>query len=130
MSSSGALVLLADGGAAGAAIASPIDSSGVIYDCYSNTTTSGRPAILLHDAGTNYSSSTTAIKRSQQGPAGSAGAHCDRRDPLGRKATLAARDQPGRREPLTRGDRLAFDGTHMWVANPGDDISMRLRASG
>ena len=68
-----ALALLAGGTAAGAAIASPTDSSGVIYGCYTTKALNGSHALVLQDVGTTCPSGTTAINWNQQGPAGPAG---------------------------------------------------------
>ena len=69
-----AFVLLAAAAAAGAAIASPIDSSGVIHACYANPTGNAQHAILLENSGTPCPAGMTAISWNQQEPAGPAGA--------------------------------------------------------
>jgi len=69
-----ALALVAGGTAAGAAIAGPIDSSGVIHGCYTNRALHGSHVFVLQDAGTKCPHGTTAISWNQQGPAGPAGA--------------------------------------------------------
>jgi hypothetical protein len=69
-----ALVLLAGGTAAGAAIASgPVDGSGVIHGCWTNTAINGSHAFILQDAGTACPNGTTAISWNQTGPQGPAG---------------------------------------------------------
>ncbi len=67
------LALVAGGTAAGAAVAGPIDSSGVIHGCYYPATTSGSHKVVLQNTGTNCPSGSTAIKWNQIGPAGPAG---------------------------------------------------------
>ncbi len=67
-----ALALAAGTGAATAAIMSsrtPVDSSGVIHGCYTNTAANGSHAFRLQDAGTSCRKGTTAIAWNQQGPA-------------------------------------------------------------
>lgn len=66
-------VLLAGGGAAFAAVAGPIDSSGVIYGCYTTASIRGSHALVLQDTGTSCPAGTTAIQWNQTGPAGPAG---------------------------------------------------------
>jgi hypothetical protein len=68
-----ALALVAGGTVAGAAIAGPIDSSGVIYGCYTTKAVNGSHALVLQDVGTTCPSGTTAIKWNQQGPQGATG---------------------------------------------------------
>jgi hypothetical protein len=74
ISAGAGLVLLAGGTTAGAAIAGPVDGSGVIHGCWTNTAINGTHVIVLQDAGTNCPKGTTAISWNQQGPAGPAGA--------------------------------------------------------
>lgn len=73
ISSTSTLALLAGGTAAGAVIAGPVDSSGVIYGCYTAKAVTGSHAVVLQDAGTACPSGTTAIQWNQQGPNGPAG---------------------------------------------------------
>lgn len=68
-----ALALVAGGTAAAAAVASPIDSGGVIHGCYYPATTAGSHKVVLQDTGTNCPSGTTPIKWNQTGPAGPTG---------------------------------------------------------
>lgn len=68
------LIVLAAGTAAGAAIAGPVDGSGVIHGCYISQELDGSHVFFLQDAGTNCPKGTTAITWNQQGPAGPAGA--------------------------------------------------------
>ena len=68
-----ALALIAGGTAAGAAIAGPIDGSGVIHGCWSNAAINGSHVFVLQDAGTACPNRTTAISWNQQGPAGPTG---------------------------------------------------------
>jgi hypothetical protein len=69
-----ALVLVAGGTAAGAAVAAgPVDGSGVIHGCYTNAAINGSHALVLQDAATNCPRGTTAISWNVQGPAGPAG---------------------------------------------------------
>jgi hypothetical protein len=67
-----ALALAAGSTAAYAAIATPIDSSGVIHGCY-YPATGGSHKVVLQDVGTRCPSGTTAIKWNQQGPPGPQG---------------------------------------------------------
>ena len=63
-----AIVLVTAGTAAGATIASgPVDSSGVIHGCWTNTAIHGSHAFVLQDAGTTCPRGTTAISWNQQG---------------------------------------------------------------
>jgi hypothetical protein len=70
-----AVVLVAGGGTALAAAASsgPVDSSGVIYGCYTNGAVNGTHAIVLQDAGSNCPKGTTSVSWNEQGPAGDTG---------------------------------------------------------
>jgi hypothetical protein len=71
----GATIALAAGSTtAYAAIAGPVDGSGVIHGCWTNTAVNGTHVFVLQDAGTNCPKGTTAISWNQQGPAGPAGA--------------------------------------------------------
>ena len=74
ISAASAFVLLAAGATAGAAVAGPIDSSGVIYGCF---TTKGSPGgwhtLVLQDVGTTCPPNETAIKWNQTGPQGPTG---------------------------------------------------------
>ena len=65
-----AFVLLAAGTTAGATIAGPADSSGVIHACYANPTSNGQHAILLRNVGTSCPTGMTAISWNQTGPPG------------------------------------------------------------
>jgi hypothetical protein len=67
------LALMAGATAAGAAVAGPIDSAGVIHGCYYPATTSGSHKVVLQNVGTSCPSSTTAINWNQKGPAGPPG---------------------------------------------------------
>lgn len=74
ISAGAGLVLLAGGTTAGAAIAAgPVDGSGVIHGCWTNTAINGSHVFVLQDAGTTCPKGTTAISWNQQGPAGPAG---------------------------------------------------------
>jgi hypothetical protein len=73
LTSAGALALVAGGTAAGAAIAGPVDGSGVIHACYTTAAVKGSHAVVLQDAGSSCPSGTTAVSWNQQGPAGAAG---------------------------------------------------------
>lgn len=70
---SGFALLAAGATTADAAITGPIDSSGIIHACYSNTTANGRHAVLLEDVGTSCPKGMTAITWNQKGPQGPAG---------------------------------------------------------
>ena len=92
ISAGAGLALLAGGTTAGAAIASgPIDSSGVIHGCWTNTAINGSHAFVLQDAGTTCPKGTTAISWNQQGPAGPAGPQ----GPQGPKGDAGAQGPPG-----------------------------------
>src|SRR5689334_18745636 len=73
ISTASGFVLLAAGTTAGAAIAGPIDGSGVIYGCYTTKGNMGSHNLVLQDVGTTCPSNTTAIKWNQTGPQGPAG---------------------------------------------------------
>jgi hypothetical protein len=88
ISAGAGLALLAGGTAAGAAIASPIDSSGVIYGCFTTKAINGSHVLVLQDVGTTCPSGTTAIQWNQQGPAGPVG-------PQGPKGDTGATGPPG-----------------------------------
>jgi hypothetical protein len=57
-----ALILLAAGTTAGAAITGPVDGSGVISRCYTTKALNGSHVLVLQDAGTTCPAGTTAIK--------------------------------------------------------------------
>jgi len=67
------IALVAGSTAAYAAIATPIDSSGVIHACY-YPATAGSHKVVLQNVGTRCPRGTTAIKWNQKGPAGPVGA--------------------------------------------------------
>jgi len=73
MIATGATIALIGTGTAYAAVAGPIDSSGVIHGCYYPATTGGSHKVVLQDTGTTCPSGTTAIKWNQKGPAGPPG---------------------------------------------------------
>src|SRR5690349_13294517 len=76
ISAASGFMLLAAGTAAGAAIAGPIHSAGVIYGCYYKANNAGSHTLVLQDVGTACPTNTTAIKWNQtglQGPAGPTG---------------------------------------------------------
>jgi hypothetical protein len=68
-----AIALVAGSTTAYAAIAGPVDSSGVIHGCYTDKAINGTHVFVLQDAGTNCPKGTTAISWNQQGAAGPAG---------------------------------------------------------
>ena len=68
------VALVAGSTTAYAAIAGPIDGSGVIHGCYTNKALNGSHLLVLQDASTTCPGGTTAISWNQQGPAGPAGA--------------------------------------------------------
>jgi hypothetical protein len=70
-----ALALAAGASVATAAVMSstPVDSSGVIHGCWSNTALNGSHVFVLQDAGTSCPKGTTAISWNEQGPAGATG---------------------------------------------------------
>lgn len=73
----GACVILILGTGSTAAYAaltgSPVDSSGMIHGCWTNTAINGTHVFVLQDAGTTCPKGTTAISWNQQGPPGPAG---------------------------------------------------------
>ena len=73
ISAASGFVLLTAGATAGAAVAGPIDPSGVIHACYANSTTNGQHAVLLQDVGSSCPNGMTAITWNQKGPQGPAG---------------------------------------------------------
>jgi hypothetical protein len=83
-----ALALMAGSAAAYAAIATPIDSSGVIHACY-YPATGGSHRIVLQNAGTRCPSGTTAVKWNQKGPAG----------PIGQPGPPGLQGPPGQQGP-------------------------------
>jgi len=62
ISGASALILLAAGTTAGAAITGPVDGSGVISGCYTTKALNGSHVLGLQDAGTTCPAGTTAIK--------------------------------------------------------------------
>jgi len=68
------VALVAGSTTAYAAIAGPVDGSGVIHGCYTNKALNGSHALVLQDTGTTCPGGTTAISWNQQGAAGPAGA--------------------------------------------------------
>jgi hypothetical protein len=73
ISAASGLVLLAGGAAAGAAVAGPIDSSGVVHGCYYPADKNGTHQVVLQDTGTTCPRGTTAITWNQTGPQGPIG---------------------------------------------------------
>jgi hypothetical protein len=74
ISAASGFVLLATGATAGAAIAGPVDSAGVIYGCYTTkANAAGSHTLVLEDVGSTCPPNTTAIKWNQTGPQGPAG---------------------------------------------------------
>ncbi len=70
----GAVLVLAGGGTAAAAIvSSPVSNSGVINGCYANVAVNGSHLFVLQDQGTNCPKGTTPVTWNQAGPAGPAG---------------------------------------------------------
>ena len=65
--------LVAGSTTAYAAIAGPIDGSGVIHGCYTNKALNGSHVLVLQDASTTCPGGTTAISWNQRGPAGANG---------------------------------------------------------
>jgi len=70
-----ALVLTAGASVATAAVMSggPVDSSGVVHGCYTNTAHKGSHVFVLQDAGTSCPKGATAVSWNEQGPAGTSG---------------------------------------------------------
>lgn len=94
MIATGATIALIGTGTAYAAVAGPIDSSGVIHGCYYPATTAGSHKIVLQNTGTTCPSGTTAIKWNQTGPAGPAGPPGPP-GPQGPKGDTGAQGPPG-----------------------------------
>jgi len=69
-----ALALVAGGTAAGAAIAGPIDGSGVIHACYFKPDQNGSSQVVLQDASTACPKNSTQITWNHTGPQGPQGA--------------------------------------------------------
>jgi Collagen triple helix repeat (20 copies) len=70
------LVLAAGSSIASAAVmssASPVDSSGVIHGCWTNSAIKGSHVFVLQDVGSSCPNGTTAISWDEQGPAGATG---------------------------------------------------------
>jgi len=93
----GATIALIGTGTAYAAVAGPIDSSGVIHGCYYPATTGGSYKVVLQNTGTNCPSGTTAIKWNQTGPAGPPGPQglTGPPGPQGLKGDTGAQGPPG-----------------------------------
>jgi hypothetical protein len=112
------VALVAGGTAAAAAVAGPIDSSGVIHGCYYPATTSASHKVVLQDTGTNCPSGTTAIKWNQTGPVGPQGP-AGPPGPQGPKGDTGAQGPPGISHGYTyfrafaagTGPQVAADGT-------------------
>ena len=110
ISAGAGFALLAAGTTAGAAIAGgPIDSSGVIHGCWTNTAVNGTHVFVLQDAGTTCPKGTTAISWNQRGPAGPAGSQ----GPQGPKGDTGGQGPPGSQGP--QGD----PGPQGQAGNPG-----------
>src|SRR5215472_18234337 len=92
MIATGATIALIGTGTAYAAVAGPIDSSGVIHGCYYPATTGGSHKVVLQDTGTTCPSGTTAIKWNQKGPAGPPG-------PQGSQGATGPQGPPGSQVP-------------------------------
>jgi hypothetical protein len=73
MIATGATIALIGSGTAYAAVAGPIDSSGVIHGCYTTKTSGGSHPVVLQDVGTACPSGDTTIKWNQKGPTGPQG---------------------------------------------------------
>jgi hypothetical protein len=107
MIGAGAVLVLETGStAAYAALAGgPVDGSGVIHGCWTNTAINGTHVFVLQDAGTTCPKGTTAISWNQQGPTGAAGPA----GPAGATGRQGQRELPARRgrraTPAPRGRR-------------------------
>jgi Divergent InlB B-repeat domain/Collagen triple helix repeat (20 copies) len=121
ISAASGLALLAAGTAAGATIASgPIDSSGVIYACYTAKAASGSHALVLQDVGTTCPSGTTAIQWNKQGPAGPQGPQGPQGDPgpAGPPGATGPQGPQGPQGPPGPSSLDALDGTACNVGSP------------
>ena len=96
MIGAGVVLVLGTGStAAYATLASgPIDSSGVIHGCWTNTSINGTHVVVLQDAGTTCPKGTTPISWNQQGPAGPAGSQ-GARGPKGDTGAQGPQGDPG-----------------------------------
>ena len=88
ISAASGIALLAGGATAGAAVAGPIDGSGVIHGCWTNAALNGSHVFVLQDAGTNCPRGTTAISWNQTGPQGPPG-------PQGSQGNAGPQGSPG-----------------------------------
>jgi Divergent InlB B-repeat domain/Collagen triple helix repeat (20 copies) len=120
ISAASGLALLAAGTAAGAAIAGPIDSAGVIYGCYTTKAVSGSHALVLQDVGTTCPSGTTAIQWNKQGPAGPQGPQGPKGDPgpVGPQGATGPQGPQGPQGPPGPSSLDALDGTACNVGSP------------
>ena len=125
------------GTAAGAAVlAGPIDSAGVIHGCYGRATASGSHQVVLQDAGRRCARGSKAISWNQTGRTGQKGATGPRgpQGPAGPGGLLSSQLMLGVGHPdvlsgsqygFSRPDQVAFDGSHLWVANNlGDTVTV------
>lgn len=119
IASGAAIALLAGGTAAGAAIAGPIDGSGVIYGCYTTKAVNGSHGLVLQDVGTTCPSGTTAIRWNQQGPAGPAGPT----GPTGPSGATGPAGPAGPQGPPGPSSLDAIAGTTCDVGTPDEGVA-------
>jgi hypothetical protein len=130
-----ALLLLAGGTAAGASIASPTDSSGVIHGCWTNAEVGGTHAFVLQDAGTSCPKGTTAISWNQtgiqgpQGPQGATGA-TGPQGPKGDPGTTGATGQQGPPGPVGAQGQQGLPGAQGAAGANGTNGNTVLNGSG
>ena len=113
-----ALAVLSGGSAAGAAVlAGPIDSAGVIHGCYSRATATGSRTVVLQDVGRTCPRGSTPISWNRSGPS-AAGALLPGQLMFG----VGVPDVLSAAQYHFNGpSEVAFDGSHLWVANQGGD---------
>jgi hypothetical protein len=130
MISAGAgLALVAAGTAAGAAIAGPIDGSGVIYGCYYKANNAGSHTLVLQDVGTTCPNNTTAIKWNQTGPQGPTGPQGAKGDtgavgpvgPVGATGAAGPAGATGPAGPAGADGKTVLNGTGTPASTVGND---------
>jgi hypothetical protein len=108
ISAASSVLLLAAGSAAGAELAAgPVDGSGVIHGCWTNTAINGSHVFVLQDAGTTCPKGTTPISWNQQGPAGPAGPQ----GPAGPVGATGSQGDTGAEGPAGAAGNTVLNGT-------------------
>lgn len=126
ISAGAGLALVAAGTAAGAAIAGPIDGSGVIYGCYYKANNAGSHTLVLQDVGTTCPNNTTAIKWNQTGPQGPAGPKGDTgatgpAGPVGATGAAGPAGATGPAGPAGADGKTVLNGTGVPASTVGND---------